>query len=204
MHISEGILATPLLGGAWAAAAAGLVYGMRRTQPEDMPRVALCSAAFFVVTFVRIPLGPAHLHLAATGLVGILLGWRAFPALLVALLLQAVLFQFGGLAVLGANTVVMALPAVGAYYLYRRWSRSADPRRIAVAAGAVGALAITGNVLIMAAFLLLTDRAFAVPALGVLLFHVPLMLVEGVVTALAVAFLFKVRRDLLPNPEGPP
>ncbi|MCQ9617578.1 energy-coupling factor ABC transporter permease [Paenalcaligenes niemegkensis] len=59
------------------------------------------------------------------GLLGVLLGWSAIPVIVVALILQAALFGFGGFAVLGANVLIMGLPAVAAYYfsahlLYRR------------------------------------------------------------------------------------
>lgn len=198
MHISEGILTPSLLGGGWVITVAGLFYGMRRTAPADIPRVALLSAAFFVVTFVRIPLGPAHLHLVATGLVGILLGWSVFPALFVALLLQAVLFQFGGLAVLGANTMIMAWPAIMAHYVFRWLAGAATPSRVLAAAGFAGVLAVIGNTIFMAGLLVASEPAFRGPAIGVLLFHIPLILVEGVITALAVSFLYRVRSDLLP------
>lgn len=203
MHISEGILSPALMATGWAGSMAGLAYGMKRTESEEIPRVALVSAAFFVITFVRLPLGAAHLHLAATGLVGILLGWSAFPALFIALMLHAVLFQFGGLAVLGANTLLMALPAVAVHYLFKRCVRSANAAQVATVAGVTGALAVTGNVLLMALFLIGSDTAFTASALGVVVLHVPLIAVEGVVTALAVSFLYKVRRDLLPGEQEP-
>jgi len=41
-----------------------------------------------------------------------------FSAILVALALQAVFFQFGGITSLGVNTVIMALPAVACYYIF--------------------------------------------------------------------------------------
>ena len=47
-----------------------------------------------------------------------ILGWAAFPAFLVALFLQAVLFQFGGLTTLGG-------PAIEAY-LRRRERRGRE------------------------------------------------------------------------------
>lgn len=218
MHISEGILSPTLVAGGWAVTMAGLTYGMRQTPSESVPRVALLSAAFFVVTFVRIPLGAIHLHLVATALAGILLGWSAFPAIFIALLLQAILFQLGGLAVLGANTLVMAVPSVVAHYLFAGLvylpvhrlmttdlARDTTPQLrfwIGAVAGVVAALTVTGNVLLMATFLIMTDSAYSTPALAAILFHIPLMLVEGGITALVVLFLFTVRRDILPGCKG--
>ena len=53
-------------------------------------------------------------HLILNGLLGVVLGWAAFPVIFVALLLQAVLFQFGGFTVLGVNTATMGLGALAA------------------------------------------------------------------------------------------
>ena len=57
-------------------------------------------------------------HLVLNGLLGALLGFVAFPAITVALLLQALLFQYGGILVLGVNTATMALPPILCYYLF--------------------------------------------------------------------------------------
>ena len=47
------------------------------------------------------------MHLILNGLLGMLLGWAAFPSIFVALMLQAILFQYGGITVLGVNTFNM-------------------------------------------------------------------------------------------------
>ena len=88
----------------------GTAIGLKKMDYEAIPRVAILSAAFFVATLIHVPVGPVGLHLVLNGLMGLLLGWMAVPAILIALFLQALLFQFGGLTVLGVNTVTMALP----------------------------------------------------------------------------------------------
>ena len=112
MHISEGVIAAPVLIAGAAGAVAGCAIGLKKLDMENTPKVAVLSSAFFVASLIHVPIGPTSVHLVLNGLVGFLLGWISFPALLVALLLQAVLFQFGGITTLGVNTVVMALPAV--------------------------------------------------------------------------------------------
>ena len=74
--------------------------------------VVILFLAFFVGSFVHVPIGLSSAHLILNGLLGAILGWAAFPAILTALLLQAVLFQFGGITVLGVNTFNVAGPAV--------------------------------------------------------------------------------------------
>ena len=97
MHISEGVLSPPVLVAGAALTAAGVAMGLRKMDNEKIPRVAVLTAAFFVASLIRVPLGPSSVHLILNGLLGLVLGWAAFPAILVGLALQAILFQFGGL-----------------------------------------------------------------------------------------------------------
>ena len=117
MHIEDGVLAASptglaILAGGAALAAAGTAFGLRRIDYERIPQVGMLSAAFFVASLVHVPIGFSSVHLVLNGLVGLLLGWAACPAILIALFLQSVLFGFGGLLALGVNTVTMAVPAV--------------------------------------------------------------------------------------------
>ena len=125
MHIHEAVLAGSPAGIAVLCAGAvgtgvGTMLGLRAIEQEQVPRVALVTSAFFVVSLIHVPLGVGSVHLVLAGLVGLMLGWAAFPALLIALLLQAVLFGHGGLLALGVNTLTMGLPAVAVHYLFRR------------------------------------------------------------------------------------
>lgn len=65
----------------WAAAAAAIAVGGRRLDSAAIPRVAVLSAAFFVVSLIRVPLAPAAAHLVLNGVIGVLLAWCVFPAL---------------------------------------------------------------------------------------------------------------------------
>ena len=119
MHIAEGILSAPVLIGGAGAALSGTALGLKAVDYERITRVGILSSAFFVASLIHVNIGPSSTHLILNGLVGLMLGWAAFPAILVALILQAFLFQYGGITVLGVNTVIMALPAVICYYAFR-------------------------------------------------------------------------------------
>ena len=119
MHISEGVLSAPVLIAGAAFAAAGISIGLKKMDNEKIPQVAVLSSAFFVASLIHIPIGPSNIHLVLNGINGILLGWICFPSILVALALQAILFQFGGITVLGVNTVNMAIPGIICYYIFR-------------------------------------------------------------------------------------
>ena len=202
MLISEGILAPPVLAAGAALAVGGLAVGLKKMEAEKVPAVALLAAAFFVASLIHVPLGPASVHLVLNGLCGLLLGWMAFPALLVGLAMQAVFFQFGGLTTLGVNTFTMAFPAVLVHYLCRPLvSRSG---RLAPFAGGflAGALALLFSGMLLASSLVLTGEPFFTIAQFTVVAHLPLMLVEGVLTGFCVLFLRKVKPELLAGGEG--
>ena len=164
MHISEGVLSPPVLAGSGVAAAAGVAYALKKMDYDRVPQVAVVAGAFFVAALIHVPAGFTSAHLALNGLAGVLLGWSAFPAILVGLFLQAVMFQFGGLTTLGANTLNMALPAVVCGLAARRFIRSSRPLVSSVAAFACGAGAILLSGLMVAASLALTGKPFLLVA----------------------------------------
>jgi cobalt/nickel transport system permease protein len=196
MHISEGVLAPAVLAGGAGLAVVGTAIGLKKLDYEAIPRVAILSAAFFVATLIHVPVGPVGLHLVLNGLMGMLLGWLAVPAILIALFLQALLFQFGGLTVLGVNTVTMAAPAVICFYTYRGVLRRKGTAA-AVAAFACGATAILLSGVLVAIALITTGQAFLQVAELVLLAHIPVMIIEGIITLFIYLFLQKVRPEML-------
>jgi cobalt/nickel transport system permease protein len=197
MHISEGVLTTPVLAGGAALAAAGLAAGLRRLRPERTVPSAMAAAVFFLASLVHVPLGPSKVHLVLNGLVGLILGWGAFPAIFVALSLQALLFQFGGLTTLGVNTLIMAAPAVACALAFQPLLASPHPRLVSLGAFLTGFCALGLSGLIMAACLAFTGEAFLPLAWLVLLGHLPLMPVEGLISLAAVSFFHKVKPEVL-------
>lgn len=159
MHISEGVLSAPVLIGGGALTAAGTAIGLKSLDYDRIMVVAILTSTFFIASLIHVPAGPASIHLVLNGLLGLLLGWTCFPAILVALLLQAVFFQFGGLSVIGVNTFNMAAAALASFYLVRPWLKQQKTR---AAAGFIGGfLSILLAALMMAASLLLPIPVFS-------------------------------------------
>lgn len=195
MHISEGVLSAPVLISGAALAAAGVAVGLRRLDPERLMSTAMLAAVFFVGSLVHVPVGLGSAHLILSGLLGMLLGWAAFPAIFTALLLQAVLFQYGGLTTLGVNTVIMAAPAVLCAALFSPLrAKSVYGRR--VAAFCCGAFSVAGAGLLAALSLTFSEDGFWLSARLLFAAHIPIMLAEGLVTALAMGFMLKVRPEV--------
>ena len=195
MHISEGILSAPVLISGGAVAAVGTYIGLKKIDLDQIMPVALLSSAFFVAGLVHVPIGPGSVHLMLIGLLGVMLGWAAFPAILIALFLQALFFQFGGLAVLGVNTVTMSAPAVCCYYLTRPWMDNSKTRPFA--AFFAGFFAILLASLLVSCALALTDTGFMTAAELIIAANVPVMFIEGCITLFTVSFLAKVQPEIL-------
>jgi cobalt/nickel transport system permease protein len=161
----------------------------------------MLSAAFFVASLIHVPIGPSNAHLILNGLVGILLGWAAFPAILVALILHGVFFQFGGITSLGVNTIIMALPAVLCYLVFGKLIHKSS-RTATAAAFACGFLSVLISGVIVGLSLIFTEENFLKVSGIIIAAHIPVMLIEGIITAACVAFLRKVRPEMLPGYHG--
>jgi len=196
MHIPDGVLTPPVIAATGILAAGGVAIGLRRMDYERIPRVGVLASAFFVASLVHVPVGPSSVHLVLNGLMGIVLGWEAFPAIAVALFLQAVLFGYGGLWSLGANIVNMAVPAVVCYYLFAR-AVSGGNARVFAAAAASGAFAVMMSTGLLAAILYFTGKAFFQTAIPVYIGHIPVMIIEAFVAGAVVVFLKRVRPEML-------
>jgi cobalt/nickel transport system permease protein len=198
MHIAEGYLSAPVLVGGATLAAGGVVMGLRRMEFEQVPHVAVLSSALFVSSLIHVPIGPASTHLVLNGLAGLILGWSVFPALLVSLLLQAVLFGYGGLTTLGVNTLNMALPGVVCWWLFRRRIIAARQESAAFTlASMAGVLAVALGAAMTGASLLACGPEFRMAAWGLIVAHGPVMVIEGLVTGFVTVFVRKVRPELL-------
>ena len=209
MHIYEGILSCSahgqeLLAAGALVAAAGTAVGLRKLDPQRLPQAGLLSAAFFVASLVQVPIGPSSVHLILSGLLGLVLGWAAFPAVLIALTLQAAFFSIGGPTTLGLNTVIMALPAVVCYYLFRRATAVDAEWQVFAAGFAAGAIAVILGALITTGVLILAGKEFSALAPLILAVHLPSAAVEGLVTGSVVVFIRKVRPELLDAPRLAP
>lgn len=202
MHISEGILSGPVLLSGAAIAAAGTSIGLKKLDYDRIAQAGVLAASFFVASLIHIPIGPSSVHLILNGIVGLLLGWAAFPVILVALILQAMFFQFGGITTLGVNTVIMAAPAVLCYLLFGSMIHK-KPAISMTAAFACGVFSVFMGAIIVGFALMFTEERFLEVSTLVVMAHLPVMIIEGFVTVFCIAFLKKVRPSLLPGIPEP-
>jgi cobalt/nickel transport system permease protein len=210
MHIPDGILPLPVTLGGYAASFALAWYCIRKIKQRedprrDVPKASLLTAAFFVASLIHVPIPPASVHLVLNGLLGVVLGWFSFPAILIGLFFQAVMFGHGGLTTLGVNGVIMGLPALAAFALYgmRAWGGAPGVRKTMLHAFLAGASAIFLSVTLFALILFTNMPAHlsaTVEQRAVLILvtaHVPLMLLEGLITAMLAAFFLRVSPNIM-------
>lgn len=197
MHISDGVLSAPVWIGGYVAAAGIVVATIRKINPEDMPKVAVITSTFFVASLIHVPLGPTSVHLVLNGLAGVVLGPMAFVSILIGLALQALLFQHGGITTIGANAVMMGLPALIAYKIFQQRKRFNFRSNVAIWGTLAGVSGILFGTPILALLLVTTGREFIGVAKYAALAHLPIMAIEGVITGLVVSFLIRVKPEIL-------
>ncbi|MBU1137982.1 MAG: cobalt transporter CbiM [Proteobacteria bacterium] len=196
MHISEGVLTAPVLIGGAVLTAVGTTVGLKKLDYDRIMTVSLLSATFFVASLIHVPVGPGSVHLLLGGLLGLLLGWGAFPAIVVALLLQAIFFQYGGIVVLGVNSLNIAGPAVLCGLSLSPLLKGSKKQRM-TAGFLAGFCSMFLSALLMAGALFLSDQGFLHAAVILLASHLPIMLIEGLITMFVVGFLARVQPEIL-------
>jgi len=209
MHIPDGLLPMEICVAGYAGTAALTWLCIKKAQSSSkdpariVSRASVMAAAFFVVSWVHIPLPPVSIHPILAGLMGILLGWISFPAILVGLFFQAAMFGHGGFTTLGINALSMGGAALLAWALYRMLRRKSGERAILISgfvagfAGVSFAVVATGSILILTLPAYINTGTEVSAVLAMAAAHLPLALAEGVFTALVARFLLRVIPDML-------
>ncbi len=196
MHIADGIVSGPVLTAGFGVAAVLAAATMRNVDLEEIPKISVVTAIFFVANFIHIPLVVASIHLILNGLAGVILGRRAFMAIMLGVVLQS-FFGFGGVSVIGVNSVMLGGGALLAYGIWQCRHLVSFPGREVIFGALAGGGGIFFSGCILALALVTTGEAFLVTAQLVLGYHVVLMVLEGIVTGACVGFLMKTKPDLL-------
>lgn len=203
MHISEGILNAPVWMAGYGVTAVVAAVTMRNMDMEEVPKISVITSVFFIASLIKVPLGPASIHLILNGLAGVVLGWRAFPAIMLGIILQAIIFGHGGITVIGINTMMMGGGALIAYIIWQQRHRFSFKKREFVFGALAGATATVSSGLVLAAVLMTTGEAFNAIAATVLVAHVPIMLIEAGVAGACAEFLQKVKPEILAGQVPP-
>jgi cobalt/nickel transport system permease protein len=207
MHIPDGFLSLGVALVCWVLAAVGVGLALWRSGKalgeRQVPLMGVLAAFIFAAQMINFMVaGGTSGHLIGGALAAILLGpWAGVLTMTTVVAIQALLFQDGGLLVMGANVVNMAIVStlVG-YGVYRGAVALARGRRWGLFAGGFAGAWLS---VVVAAVACAIQLAFSgTSPLGVVLpamvgVHVLIGIGEGLITVGALAFVAAVRGDLL-------
>lgn len=206
VHLSDGTVQWPWQAAGFLLAALLALWGAWRITDEEIPRVALLTAAFFVVSLIHFPAGPTSVHLLLNGLLGVILGRRVCLAIPIGLLLQAV-FGHGGFGTLGLNTCIFVFPALAASAAFTTLGlrRATSPELLSLVGAGIGGLTALATVSLNCLILHFGGQEeWPVLVAWVFVAHWPVMVVETVVLGSVVEYIARVKPDLFgrPAPEA--
>jgi cobalt/nickel transport system permease protein len=204
LHIPDGFLSilTSLI--CWTITAIMVGIAVSRTNKslgeKQVPLMGVMAAFIFAAQMINFPIaGGTSGHLLGGALAAITLGpWAGMLVMTAVIAVQGLLFQDGGLLVMGANILNMGLlTSVIGYGLYRSVLGKSQGTRLAIA-GAAAWLSVMTGALATALQLWLSGTArleIVLPAM--LTVHALIGLGEALITVAALGFIFRTRPDLL-------
>ncbi len=204
MHIPDGFLSFFVSLICWGITGVILAIAISRTNKSlgerQVPLMGIMAAFIFAAQMINFPVaGGTSGHLLGGALAGITLGpWAGMLVMTAVISVQGLLFQDGGLLVMGANILNMGLITVAiGYGFYRSVLGRTTGTKLAVA-GVAAWLSVMAGALATSLELWLSGTArldIVVPAM--LAVHAIIGLGEALITVAALSFIFRTRPDLL-------
>lgn len=207
MHIPDGFLSWWVSLVCWVLAIVGVGVAIRRSGKalgeRQVPLMGVLAAFIFAAQMLNFTIaGGTSGHFLGGALAAILLGpWAGILTMTTVVAIQALLFQDGGLLVMGANVLNMGIIATFvAYGIYRGVLELVGGKKWGLPVG--GFIAAWASVVTSAiacavelAFSGTSPLGVALPAMAGI--HALIGIGEGLITAGALVFIAAVRRDLL-------
>ena len=207
MHIPDGFLSTPVAIIGWVLAVILIGWALRQTKEQlgerQVPLMGILAAFIFAAQMLNFPVaGGTSGHMLGGALAAIVLGpWAATLVMTAVIAIQALLFQDGGLLVLGWNILNMGvLTAFTGYFTYQatRKLMGNNQRSLLVAGFAGGWLSVMVGAIATSVELAASGTSplnVALPAMGAV--HALIGIGEGLITLAALAFIARTRPDLM-------
>ena len=210
MHMADALVSPAVAGTMYAVSAAAAAYSVKEIKLEDMdrkvPAMGVMGAFVFAAQMINftIPGTGSSGHLCGGMLLSAVLGPCAgFLTMIAILAIQCLLFADGGLLALGCNVWNMAFYGcfVGGFLIWRMAAgRKMTKGRITAASviGCIaglqlGAFSVTIETLLSG----ITELPFAVFIGMMQPIHLAIGLVEGLITAAVLVFIYEARPEIL-------
>jgi len=204
LHIPDGFLSFTVSILCWLITAITISMAVSRSNKSlgerQVPLMGVMAAFIFAAQMINFPVaGGTSGHLLGGALAAITLGpWAAMLVMTAVIAVQALLFQDGGLLVMGANILNMGLitAAIG-YGLYRSVASGNRTLKLTVA-GIAAWLSVMAGALFTSLQLWLSGTSqlqIVIPAM--LTVHALIGLGEALITVAALTFILQTRPDLI-------
>ena len=208
MHIPDGFLTANTWVPAWIISIGGIGYCIRKVgqllKDRVIPLMGVMSAFIFAAQMLNFPVaGGTSGHLLGGVLAVVLVGPYAGAVVIArGLIVQCLVFQDGGLTALGANIFNMSIVgSMGGYLIYNLVRKAIGSDRGIIIGAAIAAwLSVVAASSACAVELAMSGTSplkVALPAMA--LVHMLIGAGEAIITYLVVAFVLKVRPDLIYN-----
>ena len=215
MHMADALI-SPAVGGAmWAATATLIGYCSKKVKQalddRKIPLMGVLGAFIFAAQMINftIPATGSSGHLGGGLLLAIMLGPpAAFLVMASVLTVQALFFADGGLLALGCNIFNLGFfPCFLAYPLIYKPIAGGAPRKVRLFLGSsfaaivglqFGALGVVLETVVSG----IAELSFVKFALLMQPIHLAIGLVEGLVTATVLIFIWQARPELLDRPAS--
>ncbi|MCD8149075.1 MAG: energy-coupling factor ABC transporter permease [Clostridiales bacterium] len=214
MHMADALVAPAVAGTMYACSTAAAAISIRKVRlennPKKIPLMGVMGAFVFATQMINftIPGTGSSGHLCGGMLLSALLGpYAGFLTMIGVLLIQCLFFADGGLLALGCNIWNMAFYGcfIGALLIWRPMMKRCIFRKRIVTASILGcvltlqlgALSVTIETLASG----VTELPFAVFVATMQPIHLAIGLVEGLITAAVLVFVYDARPELLYGTE---
>ncbi len=204
MHIPDNFLSLVVSVLCWVVTVATLSVAVSKTSKslgeKQIPLMGVMAAFIFAAQMINFPvLGGTSGHLLGGALAAIVLGpWAGMLTMTAVIAVQALLFQDGGLVVMGANILNMGLvtAAIG-YGLYRGLYEQSKGVRLAVIGFAAWLSVMAAALLTTLEIWLSGNAKLGVIFPAMMFVHAFIGVGEALITVAAIAFIMQTRPDLL-------
>jgi cobalt/nickel transport system permease protein len=210
MHMADALIAPGVAGAMYVCSGIAAAYSVKKVrefnEPEKIPVMGVMGAFVFATQMINftIPGTGSSGHLCGGMLLSAVLGPEAgFLTMIAVLLIQCLMFADGGLLAFGANVWNMAFYGcfIGGMVIWRLFMKKGMSK------GKIIAASVTGCVLTlqMGAFSVtletlasgITELPFTVFVMAMQPIHLAIGIVEGVITAAVLVFIYEARPQLL-------
>ncbi len=204
LHIPDGFLSLPVAISFWIITVIFVNIAIRKTRGQfgerQIPLMGIMAAFIFAAQMINFPVaGGTSGHLLGGALAAIVLGpWAGMLVMVTVVSVQALIFQDGGLVVMGANIFNMGiLTTLVGYGLFRGAANRSQKTQLTIAGLAAWISVVAGALLTAFQLWLSGTSPLRIVFPAMLSVHVLIGLGEAFITVAALTFIFQTRPDIL-------